>query len=79
MADFVRVAKGDPACGENGAEGEIVKWPETDVMGRPYDKRNAIRLGSGDNKLFVVVPTDFSAQVVFGHESPKAAVKVESK
>lgn len=45
----------DPRLGQKADTGQIVHWPSTDVLGRPYERTSATRRNVGKFQ-FVVIP-----------------------
>ena len=68
----------DRRLGQKGEQGQILQWPATDIIGRPYSKPATTR--SVTEFLFIVVPPQGFNEVVevVQPEAPKPTKKGKS-
>ncbi len=67
----------DPRLGSLNADGSVESWPQTDVVGRPYE-RPATTQGIGDG-FFVVLPLGGAYQAAVAEVTALVTPKSGSK
>lgn len=69
-----------PKLGQKSPTGQILRWPETDVLGRPYTRSECTTQGLNDGYFMVVPPNGYAGvvEVIVPKIKPAKSKKVEA-